>query len=155
MKAYYLLPMSQNSEFYPILPPDLRTEAAEWLFTAAIDAGLLAWSPSRTSIVKGPALKNRAQLAYFCVKASTYLGLDRGATTSWESFDLLFTELETPLIKSLYSIGYSQTERLAGKLAMKPQPGIRLIEEFFEEMNALHPLIYGQQALDITLDSDR
>lgn len=148
----YLKAIGPEEWYYWITPLELHTQAARELFDAAIDAGLLEWIETNTgevlafnaapiyALTAGPGIKNRAQLAYFCVLSSTYLRLDRGEIdTFWAPFDALFSKGQTPLKKSLASIGFKQDEReldgiQKGKY-LKKQPGIQLIEEFFQGLN--------------------
>ncbi len=144
----YLKPIGPEEWYYWITPFELHTQAARDLFDAAVDWGLLEWIETNAgevlafdaspiyALAPGPGIKNRAQLAYFCVLASTYLRLDRGELdTFWEPFDKVFSEGRAPLKKSLSSIGFAQQERETDGIRrgkhLKTQPGVQLIEEFF------------------------
>lgn len=148
----YLKTIDAKEWYYWITPFELHTQAARDLFDAAIDQGLLEWhltNPGEVwecnaapiyELAPGPGIKNRAQLAYFCVLASTYLRLDRGEIdTFWAPFDTLFSQGRAPLKKSLASIGYDQKQReldgIRRAQALKAQQGIRLIEDFFLDLN--------------------
>lgn len=99
-------------------PGVFHTYRAYDLFTIAVSAGLFTWQnmlgseefeqwlathkpkkaldfaliPQKLVITESGPIKTQQHLAYWCICASTYLGLDRGPkeTTYWEPFEDLF-----------------------------------------------------------------
>ena len=71
------------------LPREFWTQKARHLFDAARKAGILQLSetgPRMYNYVPNPAL-DWALLAWWCMRASKYLGLDRKSTTCWKPFE--------------------------------------------------------------------
>ena len=107
MKHQYtpIEPGNPETDFFYYNTPDaFHTRRAFELISAAEAAGFLSWICTNQAAVdfadaepdfslrRAPAgpLKTRAQLAYWCKKACSYLGLNRGSTTWWEPFEDLF-----------------------------------------------------------------
>jgi len=139
--------------FYYNMPATFRTRKALELFTAAERAGLLCWAATNQSTIDnwhlleesgldaGPEpepdfriqpaqagpIKIRAQLAYWCKLASSYLGIDRGATTNWKPFEILFGK---GLKGTLHDIRYTAQDPDDAR-----QEYTRPIDEFFATLN--------------------
>lgn len=99
-----LLPGNPVTDLYYYNTPDsLHTWRAFTLFEAAEQAGFFRWIITNQAAVDfdddtpdfalrpapGGPIKTQTHLAYWCMCASTYLGLDRGPTetTYWKPFE--------------------------------------------------------------------
>lgn len=77
-----------GDRWHSYMPREFWTAEARKLFKASKDAGLIwlddndRWQPCE-GITK-------AQLAYWCKKASSYLGIDRGSLTNRKAFEKVF-----------------------------------------------------------------
>ena len=71
------------------MPRIFWTPEARRLFSAATAAGILKYEFVTGKFRPGNGI-TKAQLAYWCKRASTFLGLDRGGTTSWKPFEDYF-----------------------------------------------------------------
>lgn len=115
-------------------PRILHTAQARQLFGAALRAGILRemWATDEegltafVGLAQGEGL-NRAQLAYWCKLASTYLGIDRGATTNWKPFEALFGK---GLKGTLHDIGYTAQAPDGARLEYT-----RPIDQFFATLD--------------------
>lgn len=117
------------------MPRAFWTAEARALFKAAEAAGIVAYCWQAGTYSKGEGI-TKAQLAYWCIKASTYLGIDRGGTTNWKPFEAVFgnpsgVEASTPLKACLHNIGY--TKQAAGEAW---QDYTAPIDLFFENLKA-------------------
>lgn len=127
--------------FYYNTPAAFHTWRALELIEAAERAGLLAWTTTNAAAVEflneapeitlrpapaGP-IKTRAQLAYWCKLASTYLGIDRGATTNWKPFEAMFGK---GLKGTLHDIDYTAQDPESAR-----QEYTRPIDVFFATLN--------------------
>lgn len=109
------------------------TEKARHLFRAALDAGILEPSEGDLYLQRAEGI-TKAQLAYWCKRASTYLGLDKGRMqesnqprTCWPPFDQFFgTTPSAPLRAALHNIEESTA----------PEEYTAEIDAFFESLNA-------------------
>lgn len=116
-------------------PRILHTAQARQLFGAAIRAGILreVWAtdehgqPAAYVGLDRADTITRAQLAYWCKLASTYLGIDRGATTNWKPFEALFGQ---GLKGTLHDIGYTVQAPDGAR-----QEYTRPIEDFFATLD--------------------
>lgn len=115
-------------------PAILHTAQARELFGAAISAGILreVWASDGNGLIayvgldRGPGM-TRAQLAYWCKLASSYLGIDRGGTTNWKPFETLFGK---GLKGTLHDIGYTAQAADGAR-----QEYTRPIDKFFATLN--------------------
>ncbi len=108
-----------------MLPPSLReNHTAVRLFINAWDAGLIDYHFELDTWITGPEL-TRPALAYWCQRASTFLGLDKGFhRTNWKLFDEVFGG-SNPLKASLHSF-----------LDRKTNPHYReIVDDFFNNQN--------------------
>ena len=77
------------------MPREFWTPEARRLFDAAEEFGIIVWPKdprgeyAAEHYEKGENM-TKAQLAYWCKRASTWLGLDRGSTTNWRPFEKAF-----------------------------------------------------------------
>lgn len=116
-------------------PRILHTAQARRLFGAALQAGILreVWAtdehgrPAAYVGLDRADTITRAQLAYWCKRASTYLGLDRGNTTNWKPFEALFGP---GLKNTLHDIGYTAQAPDGAR-----QEYTRPIDEFFATLD--------------------
>jgi len=121
--------------WHAIMPKLLWTPEARRLFSRAAEAGLIVYIDEATCYCKGEGI-TKAQLAYWCKRACTYLGLDRGGTTNWKPFEAVFgwRTLEgkqtTPLKATLQNINYS-----AQAPADAWQEYLAPIDNFFNSLN--------------------
>ena len=120
------------------MPKEFWTPEARGLFKAAEEAGIIAWSAEADKYTRG-LNTTKAQLAYWCEKASTYLGLDRKGDTSWIPFEKVFgtpgwrdpssgetTKGSNPLKAALHNL---EEGRLGPEAYTKP------IDDFFNTLN--------------------
>lgn len=120
------------------MPRAFWTAKARALFKAAEAAGIVAYCWQAGTYGKGEGI-TKAQLAYWCKKASTYLGIDRGGTTNWRPFEAVFGnptsnpagKASTPLKATFKNIEY--TAQLADK-AKKEY--LAPIDQFFNTLEA-------------------
>lgn len=123
------------------MPRAFWTAEARHLFKAAEAAGIVAYCWEASAYFKGEGI-TKAQLAYWCIKASTYLGIDRGGTTNWRPFEAVFgrpagvdfltgekVPASTPLKACLHNIDY--TTQAAGEAR---QDYTAPIDLFFENL---------------------
>jgi len=75
--------------WHAYMPREFWNARARHLFKSAVAAGLIVWVDEANTFAAGERL-TKAQLAYWCKRASTYLGLDRGSTTNWKPFERVF-----------------------------------------------------------------
>lgn len=93
MKPQILLTIPRDSQhniadpWFENMPRILHTAAARHLFETAAERGILEYY-EELGYFKGVGI-TLPQLAYWCICASTYLGLDRGPTetTYWKPFE--------------------------------------------------------------------
>lgn len=98
MKPQILLTIPRDSRhniadpWFENMPRILHTAAARHLFEAAAERGILEYY-EELGYFKGVGI-TQPQLAYWCICASTYLGLDRGPTetTYWQPFEKALNE---------------------------------------------------------------
>ncbi|MBR5705667.1 MAG: hypothetical protein IKX21_06850 [Deltaproteobacteria bacterium] len=117
-------------------PRILHTAQARRLFAEAIRAGILreVWATDEHGQAAYLGLDRagtitRAQLAYWCKKASTYLGIDRGLTTNWKPFEEVLA-FGQGLKLTLHDIYYNQ--KIADGIR---QEYTRPIDEFFATLD--------------------
>lgn len=98
----------------------------------------LAEMPHRFVPTESGPLRTQTHLAYWCICASTYLGLDRGSTTSWEDFETLFQLPRRSLSKAT---GPLEIERdSSGRIIRKRAEYTAEIDDFFASLEkALNP----------------
>jgi hypothetical protein len=114
-------------------PPSLSTDKARRLFEKAIRAGLIYYDEEFEIVLPADGI-TKAQLAYWCKKASTYLGLDKGRMqqtdkrrTGWAPFEALFGYgPRRPLRSTLHNIEESTA----------PEDYTGEIDAFFEALDA-------------------
>ena len=91
-----------------VAPRIFHTAEARHLFAEAEKAGIILYYPELEIYGCGPGI-TKGQLAYWCKKASAYLGIDRGGNTNWKPFAVVFHYPGKPLRNDLHSVGfYSQ-----------------------------------------------
>lgn len=143
-----------DREWQNFMPREFWTPEARMLFWKAIEAGFIGWYPELDILEAGRGI-TKGQLAYWCKRASTYLGLDRGKTTSWKPFEVYFngpgavwcdrsgkaikTDKPTPLKASLWCLKH-QPEYDDSKRETNAE-GYRLdqvadIDAFFDALEA-------------------
>lgn len=124
---------------------ELMNSASVELFERARTAGFIEWQLTNQAAVDfcdaepnyelRPAapLAQKARLAYWCVRASTYLGLDKGRMqkndkprTHWKPFEKAFGVSGTPLRLCLHLIDESPA----------PEDYTALIDQFFAALEA-------------------
>lgn len=138
------------------MPRLFWTPEARRLFRAATDAGILVYVWQAGKFVPGEGI-TKAQLAYWCKRASTFLGLDRGGTTSWKPFERCFndsglcwdnntgqlnkTKAPTPLKASLWCLkdqpAYSEKRETNSEGYRLDQ--VAQIDDFFSELDKDEP----------------
>ena len=91
--------------WHAYMPEEFWTKDARRLFSAALDAGIIELAEGDTYFWGGRGI-TKGQLAYWCVKACQYLGLNRGSFCNWKPFDEAFGFQDKPLRNALHSIGY-------------------------------------------------
>lgn len=113
--------------FYYNTPAEIHTWRAYDLFCAAEKEGLFSWICTNQAAVDfcledpcfslrpnpaGP-IKSLARLAYWCMRASYYLGLDRGKqhSTYWKPFEDLFGKKRRSLSRATWLLDLSTDER--------------------------------------------
>lgn len=124
--------------WHSYMPREFWTPEARRLFKAAEEAGIIVWCPETDRYLKGENL-TKGQLAYWCKKASSYLGLDRGLETCWAPFERVFGTLpgrdlisgepikgSNPLRFTLHNLKESAGEDGAYRAS---------IDDFFETLN--------------------
>ena len=78
-------------EFVRDLPAELCLHKAQDLFLAAMEYGFFYWDSEDTAEPWKPLPGiTRGQIAYWCQKASTYLGLDNRQHPNWTVFEKVF-----------------------------------------------------------------
>ena len=139
-----------NSTWYCSVDPVFYTDKAYNLFRAAEAAGIL-WLDPNDKWCKGNITK--AQLAYWCICASTYLGMDRASKkghpqTNWKPFEKVFGypagkswidgklyEKSNPLAATLHNMDYTKQEKGFGAVEELKKP----IDDFFNSLEASTP----------------
>lgn len=114
-----------------IVPPSLQSKKARLLFEEAVKAGLLYYDPDFNFFLPADTI-TKPQLAYWCKRASTYLGIDNGRMqktnkprTRWAPFDALFGYSDRrPLRATMHNI----EERTA------PEEYTARIDAFFDAL---------------------
>lgn len=116
-------------EFVECLPPILLLRESILLFKAAIEEGILEQeeTPAGVKLVPGMGI-TKGQLAYWCIKACKYLGLERGHTTYWVPFEQVFghpagpdpvtgvyRKASTPLKAFLHDIDFTIQDPTSGR----------------------------------------
>lgn len=112
------------------MPRAFWTAEARQLFRSATDAGIVQYIWEAGTYSRGPGI-TKAQLAYWCKKASTYLGIDRGNTTNWKPFEQVFGGPGcNPLKATLHNI----TDDLTGSHSTEDYTAA--IDNFFRQLEA-------------------
>lgn len=97
----------------------------------------LAQMPHKLVPVESGPIKTQAHLAYWCIRASAYLGLDRGRTTSWEPFENLFGLPSRSLSRATGPLDLEYNEK--GIMIGKREEYTAEIDNFFASLeNALN-----------------
>ena len=118
------------------MPRAFWTTEARQLFKAATAAGIIRWIDEAETYTAGEGI-TQGQLAYWCKRASTYLGLDKATSTNWKPFEKVFgtpanelwgTKASLPL-----RIKYLDLEKVKWEGTDQYKA---IIEEFFETLNA-------------------
>ena len=123
-----------NGDIWHLEMPRLfHTARARRLFKAAEEAGILEYIGEAGVYDRGAGIK-KVQLAYWCKKASTYLGLDMGSAThgeekdaprtNWKPFEEAFNPCGAPLRSTLHAIAYAE----------HPEKYTKPIDDFFAEL---------------------
>ena len=98
----------------------------------------LAEIPYKLAMPESSPIRTQAHLAYWCICASTYLGLDRGSTTSWEDFETLFQLPRRSLSKATNPLEIERDTK--GRIIGKREEYTAAIDEFFAALEkALNP----------------
>lgn len=140
-------------------PGALHTYRAFDLFNIAIAAGLFAWQntldseqhlqwleahkplksvlqlaemPYKLVITESGPIRTQQHLAYWCIRASTYLGLDRGSTTCWEPFEDLFQLPRRSLSRATGPLDLKRDTR--GRITGKREEYTAEIDAFFDAL---------------------
>lgn len=129
------LHIDTGDSWHSLMPHELWTAEARQLFQAAEDAGLIMANPYGCGTASYWPCEGitKAQLAYWCKKASTCLRLDKGTMqmtdngrTNWKVFDKVFTDKDqTPLRLCLHNIDE----------ARNPEMLTAVIDQFFYSLN--------------------
>ena len=147
-KNFYWPLIQGNSEsdlFVQYTPAAFHTQGAWALFMCAQSAALLNWKvdiennaffhlwPTPT----GP-IKTKAHLAYWCIRASTYLGLDKVSSTNWEPFEDLFGLPHKTLCRTTGPLDLKRDTQ--GRIVKKREEYTAEIDDFFASLEkALNP----------------
>ena len=120
------------------MPRLFHTARARRLFKAAEEAGILEYIGEAGVYDRAKGI-SKAQLAYWCKKASTYLGLDKGSArleaeidaprTNWEPFEDALNPCGAPLRSTLHNIAFVATNPSGSRERM-----IKPIDDFFREL---------------------
>ncbi len=120
------------------MPRLFHSARARRLFKAAEDAGLLVYISEAGVYGKGEGI-TKAQLAYWCKKASTYLGLDKGSArrggkmdaprTNWKPFEDALNPCGPPLRSTLHNIDFVATDPSGSR-----EKYLEPIDDFFKKL---------------------
>lgn len=140
-------------------PGAFHTYRAFDLFIIAIDAGLFTWQntldseqrlqwleahkplkstlqlaemPHKLVYTESGPIRTQQHLAYWCIRASTYLGLDRGSTTCWEPFEELFQQPSRSLSRATGPLDLKRDTR--GRIIGKREEYTAEIDAFFDAL---------------------
>lgn len=126
-------------EFVRDLPPELLLYKAQDLFLAAMEYGFFYWDSEDTAEPWKPLPGiTRGQIAYWCKKASTYLGLDKRQSTNWALFERVFGHPEgiDPMTgkkrKASHPLRYANNNI---KQAVFKEELMAPIDDFFNNLN--------------------
>ena len=143
--TFYLPLMPGNSEsglFASRSPETFHTLGAWALFMCAQSAALLRWKLDTDNdisifhLAPNPAgpIKTKAHLAYWCIRASTFLGLDRGPkrTTFWKPFEELFGQPRKALSRATGPLDLQRDNE--GRITQKNEAYTKEIDAFFDNL---------------------
>ena len=130
--------LDENSPYRLMFPEEIQSQEAEKLIDATIKLGALEWADnvaldfteynsdftdSLLRPVPGGMLRSLPRLAYWCMKASTYLGLDEGRKTvhgadadgmvrqtRWSPFEQLFRIKKGTLRRAVQKCDFSKLD---------------------------------------------
>ena len=113
------------------MPRVFHTAAARHLFTEALKHGILTYYEELGCFYKGANI-TLAQLAYWSMKASTYLGLDRGSTHSQKPFEKVFALPPKALTRARGPLQLEYNQE--GQITSKNEKLCGPIDAFFAEL---------------------
>lgn len=144
-KNFYWPLIKGNSEsdlFANHTPAAFHTQGAWALFMCAQSAALFSWKLDIENKISnfhpwpnpaGP-IKTKAHLAYWCIRASSFLGLDRGPkhTTFWKPFEELLGQPRKALSRATGPLDLERDNE--GRITHKNEAYTKEIDAFFDNL---------------------
>ena len=154
-----------EATYYHNTPAAFHTYRAYYLFTIAIAGGWFMWEkllnpeqflqwleahkplksqlqlgeiPHKLIIPESSPIRTQPHLAYWCIRASTYLGLDKVSSTNWEPFEDLFGLPHKTLCRTTGPLDLKRDTQ--GRIVEKREEYTAEIDDFFASLEkALNP----------------